>query len=229
MTEHILTVKNLERTYPGKVPTHALKGLSFDVEHGEFIAIMGRSGSGKSTLLHQLSLLDTPTAGSISLGGTNVLTLSEAEKTEYRLKNLGYIFQEYALIVELSAIENVYIPAMAAGANKSTYKKRASELLDVVGLKDRINYYPNELSGGQQQMVAIARSLINNPNILFADEPTGNLDTLSATNVLDLFKKLHNEMNQTIVMVTHEPDDKKYVNRVIHITDGLISNIETMK
>ncbi len=224
MSEHILTVKNIERTYPGKVPTHVLKGISFEVERGEFIAIMGRSGSGKSTLLHQLSLLDMPTKGSICLNDVDVLALSEDERTAYRLKNLGYIFQEYALIIELSAIENVYIPSMAAGIEKSAYRKRAEELLDIVGLKDRMKYYPNELSGGQQQLVAIARSLINSPSILFADEPTGDLDTKSAETILDLFAKLHKEMNQTIIMVTHEPDDRKYVERIIRIGDGLIED-----
>jgi len=226
MSEKILIVKDLERTYPGKVPTRALRGVSFEVDRGEFIAIMGRSGSGKSTLLHQLSLIDTPTKGSINLEGREILALSEKEKTEYRLENLGYIFQEHALIIELSALENVYIPAMALGADPSAYRARATELLNIVGLGDHINYYPNELSGGHQQLVAVARSLINKPAILFADEPTANLDTMSAEVVLDLFKKLQKEMNQTIVMVTHEPDDKRYVGRVIRMEDGLIKDIE---
>ena len=206
-----------------------VKDVSFEVESGEFIAIMGRSGSGKSTLLHQLGLIDTPTKGKIYLDNADITILSDIEKTKYRLEYLGYVFQEYALIVELTALENVFLPAMALGKNVVEYKKRALELLALVGLGERSDHYPNELSGGEQQRVAIARALINNPKILFADEPTANLDTESSKTVLDLFQKLNKELKQTIVMVTHEPEDKKYVHKVIWIKDGLLEKEEKIK
>lgn len=222
----MIKVENLKKIYPGKVPTPALKGVSFEVSKGEFIAIMGRSGSGKSTLLHQLGLIDTPTEGKILIDNTDVLKLSEAQKTLFRLQSLGYVFQEYALISELNALENVYLPAFVAGGDHDGYKKRAAEVLGVVGLGDRLDHYPNELSGGEQQRVAVARSLINKPKILFADEPTANLDSVSSKVVLELFQKLNKELGQTIVMVTHEEDDKKYVDRVIWLSDGFIEKVE---
>lgn len=222
----MIKIQNLKKTYPGKIPTIVLKGISFEVESGEFIAIMGRSGSGKSTLLHQLGLIDSPTEGKIYLDNADVTALSDIEKTRYRLEYLGYVFQEYALIVELTALENVFLPAMAFGKNVDEYKKRALELLALVGLGERAEHYPNELSGGEQQRVAIARALINSPKVLFADEPTANLDTESSKVILDLFQKLNKELNQTIIMVTHEPEDKKYVHKVIWIKDGLLEKEE---
>lgn len=220
----MIKVENLVRTYPGEVPTFALKGVSFEIAEGEFVALMGRSGSGKSTLLHQLGLLDMPTSGSVVVNDSNVLTLSDADRTRFRLQYLGYVFQEYALIAEFTALENVYFPAMAFGDNRA--KERAEHLLDLVGLSERINHYPSEMSGGEQQRVAIARSLINNPKVLFADEPTANLDTVSAEVVFKLFQKLNKELKQTILVVTHEPEDKKYVDRVIWLKDGLIEKEE---
>lgn len=222
----MIQVEKLERTYPGRVPTLALRDVSFDVAKGEFIAVMGRSGSGKSTLLHQLSLLDTPTGGQIHIEGTDILAFTNNEKTEFRLKHLGYIFQEYALIVEFNALENVFLPAMALGHNRREYEARAKELLEIVGLGERLDHYPNELSGGEQQRVAIARSLINSPKVLFADEPCANLDSHSAKVILELFYKLKKELGQTIVMVTHEEEDRQYVDRVIWLRDGCIDHIE---
>lgn len=222
----IITVEALSRTYPGIVETPALKKVSFEIRRGEFVAIMGRSGSGKSTLLHQLSLLDTPTEGSIHIDGQDILQMNAAEKTQYRLQHLGYIFQEYALIVELSALENVYLPAMANNGDPAQYRERAAQLLQIVGLKDRLHHYPDELSGGEQQRVAIARSLINQPEVIFADEPSANLDTVASETVLKLFLKLQKEYQQTILMVTHEPDDRKYVDRIIWLQDGQIAKIE---
>lgn len=218
----MIKVDNLIKTYPGEVPTFALKGVSFEIAEGEFVALMGRSGSGKSTLLHQLGLLDVPTTGSVIINKLDVLSLSDSERTRFRLQYLGYVFQEYALIAEFTALENVYFPAMALGDN--TAKKRAAHLLELVDLGDRMNHYPNEMSGGEQQRVAIARSLINNPKVLFADEPTANLDTVSSEVVFKLFQKLNKELKQTILVVTHEPEDKKYVDRVIWLKDGLIEN-----
>lgn len=222
----MIKVENLKKIYGGRAPAEALKGVSFEIKKGEFAAVMGRSGSGKSTLLHQLGLIDTPTAGNIFIDNINVLGLTEAKKTLFRLQSLGYVFQEYALIAELNALENVYLPAFAAGECRNDYKKEAKEVLEIVGLSKRINHYPNELSGGEQQRVAVARALINKPKILFADEPTANLDSVSSKIVLELFQKLNKELGQTIIMVTHEPEDKKYVNRIIWLKDGLIEKVE---
>jgi len=220
----IIEVKKLKKTYDGKIPTHALKGVSFGVEKGEFIALMGRSGSGKSTLLHQLGLLDSPSSGDIIIDGINTINFTKKQKNEFRLKKLGYVFQAYALLPELTALESIYLPLMLSGVSKSQYIKKALEMLEKVGLSERRNHLPKEMSGGEQQRVAIARALINEPTILFADEPTANLDSESSETVLKLFKKLNKEIGQTIIMVTHEPDDKKYVDRVIWLKDGIITS-----
>ncbi len=220
----IIEVKNLKKTYEGVVPTYALKDINFGVEKGEFIALMGRSGSGKSTLLHQLGLLDTPTSGEVIMDGKNLILLSEKQKSEFRLKKLGYVFQSYALLPELTALESVFLPLMLTGVGKKDYVKKATEMLDKVGLADRLHHLPKEMSGGEQQRVAIARALVNDPMILFADEPTANLDSESSLAILKLFTELNKTINQTIIMVTHEPDDKKYVDRVIWLKDGVIQN-----
>lgn len=220
----IIEVKKLKKTYGGKIPTHALKGVSFEVKKGEFIALMGRSGSGKSTLLHQLGLLDSPSSGDIIIDGINTINFTKKQKNEFRLKKLGYVFQAYALLPELTALESIYLPLMLSGVPKSQYIKKALEMLKKVGLSERRNHLPKEMSGGEQQRVAIARALINEPTILFADEPTANLDSESSETVLKLFKKLNKEIGQTIIMVTHEPDDKKYVDRVIWLKDGAITS-----
>lgn len=218
----MISVKNLRKTYGhGLAATQALKGIDMEVAPGEFVAIMGRSGSGKSTLLHILGLLDMPTSGDVTIENRNVLKLSETEKTKFRLEELGYIFQEYSLLPEMTILENVYLPAMCLG-KESAFKKRATELLQIVDLGERLNHYPNEVSGGEQQRAAVARALINSPKILFADEPTASLDMASARVILDLFKKLNQELAQTIVMVTHEPEDEKYVDRVIWLKDGFV-------
>ncbi len=218
----MITVKDLVRTYPGEVPTYALKGVTFEIQKGEFVALMGRSGSGKSTLLHQLGLLDDPTSGSIVIDGIDVIAMSEREKSVFRLEQLGYIFQEYALIGEFTALQNVYLPSMARTGIPDV--RRAKELLDIVGLNHRLDHYPKQLSGGEQQRVAIARSLVNNPKVLFADEATANLDTTSTEVVLGLLKKLNKELDQTILMITHEPEDIKNVDRVIWMKDGLLTD-----
>lgn len=218
----MIEVRGLRKVYgQGTMATHALKGVDIRVEPGEFVAIMGRSGSGKSTLLHLLGLLDTPTAGEIYIDGANVLKLTDSERARFRLEKLGYVFQEYSLLGEMTALENVCLPALCL-AKEENCRKKAREMLETFGLGHRLTHYPNQLSGGEQQRVAIARSLINEPMILFADEPTANLDAASARVVLELFKKVNSEQCQTIVMVTHEPEDEKYVSRVIWLKDGLL-------
>ncbi len=218
----MIKVKDLHKIYgKGSTAVHALKGINMEVEPGEFVAIMGRSGSGKSTLMHLLGLLDTPTSGEIYIENMNISKLPEKEKVRFRLDKLGYVFQEYSLLGELTALENVYLPALVV-AWHNNYKKRATEMLETVSLGERLKHYPNELSGGEQQRVAVARALINEPSILFADEPTASLDATSAAVILGLFRRLNKDLGQTIVMVTHEPADEKYVDRVIWLNDGLV-------
>lgn len=220
----MIKVKDLCKIYgKGSTAVRALKGINLEVEPGKFVAIMGRSGSGKSTLLHLLGLLDKPTSGEIYIDGADVSRLSQGERARFRLEKLGYIFQEHSLLGELTALENVYLPAHSLSlAWQNNYKKRAAEMLETVGLGERLKHYPNELSGGEQQRVAIARALINRPSILFADEPTASLDIASAEVVLELFRRLNKDLGQTIVMVTHEPEDEKYVDRVFWLKDGLV-------
>ena len=226
----IIKVDNLKRTYGTKALTYALKGVSFEVSEGDFIVIMGKSGSGKSTLLHQLGLLDTPTSGEIYIKNENTKDFSENKKTIFRLEKLGYIFQEYAILPELTALENVYLPLMVSINNDDKdIKERAEEMLKLVGLEHRLNHYSNELSGGEQQRVAIARALVNNPQVLFADEPCANLDTQSSKNILELLKDLNEKMGQTIIMVSHEPEDKKYADRILWLEDGLIVKDEKVR
>lgn len=223
----ILKVDHLGRTYPGKVATVALKDVSLSIQEGEFMAIMGKSGSGKSTLLHCLGLLDEPTKGTISIQNQDVLALTSHQKTNYRLTKLGYIFQEYAIIPELTALENVYLPiSLVRGKTDKERKAQAQQMLEQVDLGHRLHHYPNELSGGEQQRVAIARALVNKPMILFADEPFANLDTVSSERVLALLKQLNKTRKQTIIMVTHEREDKKWVDRVIYLKDGLVEKEE---
>lgn len=218
----MITVRDLHKTYGhGEGAVQALKGIDFDVKPGEFVAIMGRSGSGKSTLLRILGLLDLPSSGTIEIDGVDALRMSETEKACFRLEKLGYVFQEQSLIAELTVLENVYLPAVAE-VGRNGYKNKAKEILDIVGLGDRMKHYPSEISGGEQQRVSIARALINQPRTLFADEPTASLDEESSRVVLDLFCKLNRQLRQTIVMVTHEPEDKKYVDRVIWMKDGRV-------
>ena len=224
----IIKVKNLKRTYDnGIIKTRALKGVSFDVKKGEFISIMGPSGSGKSTLLHQLGLLDEPTAGKIFIDSKNIMSLNEKQKNQYRLEKLGYVFQSYNLIPELTALENVYLTAMARGITREKCKSMGKTMLKEVGLEKRENYYPAELSGGEQQRVSLARALVNKPKILFADEPTANLDSDSSKNVINLLKKLNKEIDQTIVMVTHEEREGKQAERIIWLKDGLMDKSKT--
>lgn len=215
----ILRIENISKTYRNNdVHVPALIDVSLTIEEGEFVMITGRNGSGKSTLLHQLGLLDMPHKGKIMLNDKEVVSMNESMRTKLRLEYLGYIFQEYALIAELTALENVMLPAMLIG-NSRDARKKAVEIFRKVNLEKKINRLPSQLSGGEQQKVAIARSLINDPVIIFADEPTANLDTTASVEVLDLFKKI-NEEGRTIVMITHEEEELKYASRLIKLSDG---------
>jgi putative ABC transport system ATP-binding protein len=219
----MLEVQNLSKIYTmGDVQVKALDSITFSIQSGEMLCIMGKSGSGKSTLLRQLGLLDRPTSGDIILEGKPVANISEGVRANLRLSLLGYVFQEYALLGELTAHENVYLPGMMLGKKDHDYKKRAADLLELVGLQKRIKHLPKELSGGEQQRVAIARALINEPKILFADEPCANLDTLSSKTVMETLVKLNRDMGVTVIFVSHDPDDKKYARHVIMLSDGKI-------
>jgi|TARA_B110000444_G_scaffold77608_1_gene73361 putative ABC transport system ATP-binding protein len=207
----------------GNEKVDALKGINLSVEKGEFISIMGPSGSGKTTLMNIIGCLDTPTSGEYFLNDQLVNDLNEDELARIRNKEIGFVFQSFHLLAKNSALNNVMLPLKYAGTEKNLAEKRAKEVLDQVDLSDRINHGPSELSGGQQQRVAIARALVNKPSILFADEPTGNLDSKTGDDVMNLFKKLNSE-GQTIILITHEEDIANQSNRIIHIRDGLIES-----
>ena len=224
----MIKVTDLKKTYPGKVPVHALKGVSFEIPSGQFVAIMGPSGSGKSTLLHQLALLDKPTSGQILLDGIDISGLSQGKAADFRLRYLGYVFQEYALIPELNAIENAFLPLMLLGMNRKEFIRVSTELMGRVGLVDRLHHLISELSGGEQQRVAIARALVNKSKILFADEPCANLDTENKGIVLRLLRKLCNDLGQTILMVTHEPEQREFADRVLWFRDGRLVKEESI-
>jgi len=219
----IIQAEKISKTYhSGGVDIRALKDISLAIGAGDFIMITGRNGSGKSTLLHQLALLDTPDSGEVIIDNKKTIRLSEGLRMDFRLSSLGYIFQEYALIAELTAIENVMLPAMMLETSKKA-KKKAAELLDKVGLQNKHHRLPSQLSGGEQQKVAIARSLVNSPRIIFADEPTANLDTVAAKEILNIFKTLNEKDGITIIMVTHEPEELEFASRLINLSDGRIS------
>jgi putative ABC transport system ATP-binding protein len=206
----------------GPTAVRALRDVSLEFTQGEFAAIMGPSGSGKSTLLHILGALDKPTAGRVSVGGTDLSGLSDRKLTLLRRKRMGFVFQFYNLIPTLSAEENVLLPALIAGERANKYSKRLDELLDLVGLLERRTHRPDELSGGEQQRVAIARALIRNPDIILADEPTGNLDSKTGAGVLELLRESAVRYKQTILMVTHDPRAASWADRAIFISDGRV-------
>jgi len=220
----MITTRDLKKIYQmGSVEVRALDGVDLDIKKGEFVGIMGPSGSGKSTLLHMLGLLDIPTSGHISLDGIDVSTLDDYQKTMFRLYKLGYVFQDYALVPELTVAENVSLPAMLrSDRNEEEIRDSTRDILERIGLSDRSHHLQKELSGGQQQRVAIARAIVNRPDILFADEPCANLDTENSTMVLDLFEEINQDMQQTIVMVSHEDWHMKYFHRIIRLRDGKI-------
>ncbi len=226
----MLKVTDLSKIYKtGAVEVRALDGVSFEVPTGDMVCIMGKSGSGKSTLLRQLGLLDRPTSGEILLDDVAVTKLPDSATSTLRLRHLGYVFQEYALLTELTAHENVYLPGMMLGGRGVDYKKRAVELLELVGLGNRIRHYPKELSGGEQQRVAIARALINSPKIIFADEPCANLDTISSKLVMETLVTLNRDTGVTVIFVSHDPDDKQYAISLIVLSDGKLVEQDTLK
>jgi putative ABC transport system ATP-binding protein len=218
----LITARNIHRIFgEGNLRTHVLRGITLDIAAGEFVAIMGKSGAGKSTLMYQLSILDHPSEGEITIDGIAVGALTEAEQTDFRLKTLGYVFQDYALVPDLSALENIMVPLLMKGESWERATQIAQSALDSVGLPDKDRNLPAQLSGGEQQRAAIARAIAGNPKIIFADEPTANLDSASGTAVIDLLGSLH-EKGQTIVMVTHEEEYTKYCNRIIRMEDGVM-------
>jgi putative ABC transport system ATP-binding protein len=207
----------------GSTEIYALDGLECSIEEGEYVALMGPSGSGKSTLMNVIGCLDSPTSGTYLLNGTNVSSMTDDELASVRNLEIGFVFQSFNLLPRTTAIENVALPLVYAGISKSERLKRAQESLDKVGLGDRADHKPNELSGGQRQRVAIARALVNNPSIVLADEPTGNLDTKSSLEIMKIFEDIHNAGN-TVVMVTHEEDIAKYAKRTIRMRDGKLES-----
>ncbi len=220
----MIEITDLRKIYRmGNVEVKALDGVTLDIEKGEFLGIMGPSGSGKSTLLHMLGLLDLPTSGKIVIDGMDISRFTDYEKTMFRLYKLGYVFQDYALVPDLTVMENVSLPAMLRKDRTEEQTKQDSfSILQKIGLCDRRDHLPRELSGGQQQRVSLARAMVNKPEILFADEPCANLDTENSQIVLELFKEINESMHQTIVMVSHEDWHKEYFHRIVRMRDGKI-------
>ena len=219
----LIQLKNIHKSYPlDGFDLEILKGINLEIAAGEFVAIMGPSGSGKSTLMNILGCLDTPTSGEYILDGENIEHLSGDQLAEIRNRKIGFVFQGFNLLSRTSAIENVELPMVYAGVTDKEREERAAKALDSVGLHERMHHQPNQLSGGQQQRVAIARAIVNEAPIIFADEPTGNLDTKMSVEIMDLFTKLNKELHRTIILVTHEEDIALYANRIIKIVDGEI-------
>lgn len=215
--------KNIIKEYKiGNTTTRVLKDVSLQVMKGEFVSIMGQSGSGKSTLLYILGGLDTPTSGKVYMNGADISHFNDEKMSIIRRRNIGFVFQFYNLIPNLNVDENIMLPLLLDGKNLKDYKNQLDEILDIVGLTDRRKHTPRELSGGQQQRVAIARALIGKPEILFADEPTGNLDSKTGIEIIDLLNKINRDNGQTIIMVTHSPEAAKSSSRTIIVSDGLI-------
>ena len=221
----VIGVKNLVKTYVvGEVEVRALRGVNLDVERGEFLAVTGPSGSGKSTFMHIAGCLDRPTSGQYLLDGDDVSQMSKDQLAAVRNKKIGFVFQGFNLLSRTSALDNVELPLLYGGSalKTSDRHKRAMDVLTAVGLHDRAHHHPNQLSGGQQQRVAIARALINNPSILLADEPTGNLDTRTSVEVMDIFQRLNHERAITVLLITHELDIAEYGTRIVSFRDGLV-------
>ena len=222
MTNNIITIENISKVYKmGDEIINALKSVSLSIDRNEYVALMGPSGSGKSTLMNILGCLDSPTSGTYILNDIDVSSMSDSELAEVRNKQIGFVFQTFNLLPRLSALDNVALPLVYAGYNKQQRIEKATEALNKVGLGDRMTHKPNELSGGQRQRVAIARALVNDPAIILADEPTGNLDTKTSVEIMGIFERIHNAGN-TIIVVTHEPDIADHAHRIIKLRDGLV-------
>ena len=224
MSDLIIEVKDLRKTYVmGSETIDALRSVSLQIKRNEFVALMGPSGSGKSTLMNLIGCLDSPTSGEYYLNGINVSGMGDAELAEVRNKQIGFVFQTFNLLPRMSALENVALPLIYAGYNKSDRLEKARQVMSDVGLESRMYHKPNELSGGQRQRVAIARALINDPALILADEPTGNLDTRTSEEIINIFKDLHSKGN-TILLVTHEPDIAAHARRIVRLRDGLVES-----
>lgn len=224
MPDAVIHLEGINKSYiMGKQELQVLKGISLDILRNEYVALMGPSGSGKSTLMNILGCLDSPTAGKYILNGHDVSTMHDNDLADIRNKEIGFVFQQFNLLPRLTALENVALPLVYAGINKKTRTEMAQEVLRKVDLMDRSHHKPNELSGGQCQRVAIARALVNNPSIILADEPTGNLDTKTSYEIMNIFQKIHDDGN-TVVLVTHEEDISNYAKRVIRLRDGVLES-----
>jgi len=224
MADSLIKITNIKRDFPlGNETVYVLKGIDLDIKKGEYVALMGPSGSGKSTLMNILGCLDTPTAGSYILNGKVVSEMHDDELAEIRNKEIGFVFQTFNLMPRTTALDNVALPMVYAGFSKSERIERATEVLKQVGLEDRMDHKPNQLSGGQRQRVAVARALVNKPSIILADEPTGNLDSKTSVEIMNLFNEIHANGN-TVILVTHEEDIAAYAHRIIRLRDGLIES-----
>jgi len=224
MSDNVIEIRGIIRDFKlGQETVHVLKGIDLDIKRGEYVAIMGPSGSGKSTLMNLLGCLDTPTAGSYNLNGKDVSQMTDDELADIRNTEIGFVFQTFNLLPRTTALDNVALPMVYAGATKKERIDRASEVLTDVGLADRMDHKPNQLSGGQRQRVAVGRALVNKPSIILADEPTGNLDSKTGTEIMALFDQIHAAGN-TVIMVTHEEDIAAHAKRVIRLRDGMIES-----
>lgn len=229
MNNEIISLSNISREYiVGNELIYALRDISLKIFKNEYVALMGPSGSGKSTLMNMLGCLDTPSAGEYILNGLSVANMSDNELAEVRNKEIGFVFQTFNLLPRQSALENVTLPLVYAGISKAERQQKAEYAMEQVGLKDRMMHKPNELSGGQRQRVAIARALVNDPAIILADEPTGNLDSKTSLEIMGLFESIHKNGN-TIIVVTHEEDIAKYAHRIVRLKDGLVENDQSNK
>jgi len=224
MSERIIEIDNIKKIYTmGTEKVHALDGVSLDIHRNEYMALMGPSGSGKSTLMNLLGLLDTPTQGKYKLKNQIVSEMTDSELAEVRNKEIGFVFQTFNLLPRLSSLENVALPLVYSGMSKSKRLDRAQHVLSIVGLGDRVEHKPNELSGGQRQRVAIARALVNDPALILADEPTGNLDTKTSIEIMAILEEIHNQGN-TVILVTHEPEIAAHAHRIVRLRDGLLES-----